>query len=197
VSGRCDAGRPVDVRSDVALVGDVWRPGVDPYAHPDRSDSKCLLRFGGRGKCGRSSGERDEEGVTLRVHFDTVMANERLTQGATMLGQRVCVAIGTQPLQEPCRPLDVGENKSDGSGRKFPLHAAIQARRTARCRPSPMWFAHCQGRPYPTVRKLRSPRGVAAKSRQVGYLTTFVIGALRTMCASFRVSLFAFASDLI
>lgn len=29
------------------------------------------------------------------------------------------------------------------------------------------------------------------------YLPTFVIGALRTMCASLRVTFFAFASDLI
>ena len=34
-------------------------------------------------------------------------------------------------------------------------------------------------------------------SGRFGYLPTFVIGALRTMCASFRVSLFDFASDLI
>jgi len=197
VSGRCDAGCSVDVRSDVPLADDVRRPGVDPDAHANWSSGKHLLRFRGRGKCSRRSRERDEERVALGIHFDTVVARERLTQGATMLRQRVCIGIGAQTLQEPRRALDVGEDKRDGSGRKFPLHRAIQARRTTRCRPLADWFAHCQGRPYPTVRKLRSPRGFAAKSRQLGYLTTFVIGALRTMCASFKVSLFAFASDLI
>ena len=52
-----------------------------------------------------------------------------------MLRQRVCVGIGTQLLQEPRRALDVGEDKGDGSGRKLARHAAIQARRTERCRP--------------------------------------------------------------
>ena len=129
VPGRCDAGCSVDVRSDVALVGDVRCPGVDPHAHADRSGRKHLLSFGSGGNCGRRCGERDEERVALRIHFDPVVANERLTQGAAMLRQRVCVGIGTQLLQEPRRALDVGEDKSDGSGRKLARHAAIQSRR--------------------------------------------------------------------
>ena len=74
-----DAGCSVDVRSDVALVGDVRCPGVDPHAHADRSGRKHLLSLGGGGNCGRRGGERDEERVALRIHFDPVVANERLT----------------------------------------------------------------------------------------------------------------------
>jgi hypothetical protein len=128
VPGGCDAGCSVDVRSDVALVGDVRRPGVDPHAHADRSGRKHLLRFGSGGNCSRRGGERDEKRIPLCVHFDTVVAHERLTQGAPMLCQRVRVGIGTQLLQESRRALDVGEDKSDGSGRKLKRHAAIQAR---------------------------------------------------------------------
>ena len=94
VPDRCDAGCSVDVRSDVALVGDVGRPGVDPHAHADRSGREHLLRLGGGGNCGRRGGERDEERVALRIHLDTVVVKERLTKCAAMLGQRVCVGIG-------------------------------------------------------------------------------------------------------
>ena len=134
VPGRRDAGCSVDVRSHVALVGDVGRPGVDPHAHADRSGRKHLLRLGGGGDCGRGGGEREEERVALRIHFDTVVLEERPAQCAAMLGQRVCVGISTQLLQEPRRALDVGKDKRDGSGRKLARHASIQARRTARCR---------------------------------------------------------------
>jgi hypothetical protein len=65
------------------------------------------------------------------------VANERLAQGAAMLRQRIRVGIGTQLLQEPRRALDVGEDKSDGSGRKLVRHVAIRARRTTRCRTPP------------------------------------------------------------
>jgi hypothetical protein len=123
---RRDAGRSVDVRSDVALLGDVRRPGVDPHAHADRSGRKHLLRFGGGGKRGRRGGERDEEGVALRIYFDPAVADKRLTQGAAMLGQRVCVSIGTQLLQKPRRALDVGEDKSDGPARKLARHALFK-----------------------------------------------------------------------
>ena len=115
----------------------VRRPGVDPHAHADRSGRKHLLRFGSGGDCGRRGGERDEERVALRIDFDTLVTNERLTQGAAMLGQCVSVGIGTELVQEPRRALHVGEDKGDGSGRKLARHAAIQARRTARCRTPP------------------------------------------------------------
>jgi len=59
--------------------------------------------------------------------------------------------------------------------------------------PAAMLFAHCQSRPLPD--SAQTPG--APTSGQFSYLPTFVIGALRTMCASFRVSLFDFASDLI
>src|SRR5207248_1531952 len=102
--------------------------------HAERSVRKHLLRFGGSGKRGRRGGERDEEGVALRIYLDPVVANEDLTQCAAMLGQRGCVGIGADLLQEPRRPLDVGEDKRDRSDRKLARHPAIQARPNARCR---------------------------------------------------------------
>ena len=113
---------------------------------------KHLLRFGSGRNCGRRGGERDKERVALRIHFDAVVANERLTQSAAMLRQRIRVGLGTQLLQEPRRALDVGEDESDGSGRKLACHAAIQARRTTRCRTPPGavdWTT-------PSVRRVRS-----------------------------------------
>jgi len=59
--------------------------------------------------------------------------------------------------------------------------------------PAAMLFAHCQSRPLPD--SAQTPG--APTSGQFSYLPTFVIGALRTMCASLRVTFFAFASDLI
>ena len=128
VAGRRDARCSVDVGSDVALVRDARRPGVDAHAYADRSGRKHLLRFGGGGKRSRRSRERDEEGVALRVHFDPVVTYERRTKGAAMLGERVCVGIGAQLPQKLRRAFDVCEGKRDGSGRKLALHAAIQAR---------------------------------------------------------------------
>ena len=136
--GRGDAGCSVNVRSDVALVGDMRRASVDPHAHADRSGRKHLLSFGSGGNCGRRGGERDEERVALRIHLDPVVADEGMTECAAMLGQHVCVGIGTKLLQEPRRTLDVGEDESDGSGRKLARHTAIQARRNARREPLPV-----------------------------------------------------------
>jgi hypothetical protein len=48
-----------------------------------------------------------------------------------------------------------------------------------------------------TAVTLRPSSPSKAVRRDKPYLPTFVIGALRTMCASLRVTFFAFASDLI
>ena len=49
---------------------------------------KRLLRGGGGGDRVRGSGERDEEGVALRVDLDAAVAVDRLADDAVVLGQR-------------------------------------------------------------------------------------------------------------
>ena len=107
------------VHPDVARVRQEWLTRVDPHAHTQPGVRKCLLRGGGGGDCVRGSGERDEEGVALRVDFDATLLLDRLTDDPVVLGQDLGVPF-PQLVEQPRGALDVGEEEGDGSGRQLP-----------------------------------------------------------------------------
>ena len=125
VGGRGDARGAMHVDPHVALVGDDWLAGVDSNAHPDRARLERLPRLGCRGDRVGRPGERDEEGVALRVDLDAVVSRERLPQRAAVLVEEIRVSR-TVLLEESGRAFDVREEERDGAGRQVgPAHDPI------------------------------------------------------------------------
>ena len=89
--------------------------GMYAHPHPDRQS------FGPLGGCQRvlrlrrsrnrldGTFERDEEGITLVVHLVATVAIKGVPQQPPMQLQRPAVPLRPQPLQQPRRSLDVGE----------------------------------------------------------------------------------------
>jgi hypothetical protein len=87
---------------------------VQTHTHADRPARQRVARIGGgRERIGRPC-ERDEECIALRVHLHTAVPSERPTQGATVLSQNTRILV-TELVQQPRRPLDVGEQEGDGA----------------------------------------------------------------------------------
>src|SRR6266487_2073445 len=122
VPGGSDACRAMDVRADVALLREQRRAGVE--THPDRQLELRLCGAGGVKGSGRSR-ERNQERVALRVHLDAAASPGRLTQNAAVLRERIRIVLRAELLQEPRRPLDVGEEKGDRARREVCSHCAI------------------------------------------------------------------------
>ena len=59
----------------------------------------------------------DEEGVSLSVDLATAVLGEECTEEVVMLRQQNGVVVPSDPLQEPRRPFDVGEEERDGAAR--------------------------------------------------------------------------------
>ena len=89
---------------------------------PARRDLR-VLRGGDRG---RSVGEGDEERVALCVDLDATVADERVAKHATVLGQHLGVALGSELVQQLGRALDVGEEERDGARREL-AHALMMS----------------------------------------------------------------------
>ncbi len=117
VPGRCDACSFVYVVSDVALLDQVRSAGVDAHAHADLAFGERVLRLPRRLEGAGRGWEGDEEGVPLRIDLDATVAGDGLAQDVTMLPERLCIPVGAQLVQELRRPLHVGEQEGDSSGR--------------------------------------------------------------------------------
>jgi hypothetical protein len=116
---------PMDVKTDVPLLGHDRLAGVD--ADPDAHGSvrECVLNaVRGEHRVARA-GERDEERVALRVHFDPAVPREDLAQYAAVLGEHLRVPWA-ELIQKACRALDVREEQSDRAAGKLP-HARMIA----------------------------------------------------------------------
>jgi hypothetical protein len=112
VPGGGHARGAVDVRPDVALLGQQRRAGVEAHSHrqPER-----LLRLARRREGAGRRGKRHEERVPLRIHLRAAVSLEGLPQDVPMLGERLRVLLRADLVQQPRRALDVGEEKGDGA----------------------------------------------------------------------------------
>jgi len=100
VSGRCDPGGTVDVHPDVPFFREQRRTGVHPHTHLDRTVPQRLRQVACSSKGAGRSWERNEEGVPLRVHLDAVMAENRLSNRATVRGERIRVGLRAELMQQ-------------------------------------------------------------------------------------------------
>ena len=121
-----DPRRPMDVEADVSLVRHDGLAGVeaDPHGHGSTDERSLSVACGGDSVSGAR--ERDEERVTLRVHLDSTVPRESLTQHAAMLREDVGVTL-PELVQKACGALDVREEQRDGSAGKL-QHADMIAR---------------------------------------------------------------------
>jgi hypothetical protein len=86
------------------------------------------------------AGERREERVPLRIHLAATQAGDGRPHQPPVLGQHLRVPI-PQSLDQPRRPLDIGEHEGDRPARK-PAHPTVPQPSAGRSRPSP---AHTAG----------------------------------------------------
>jgi hypothetical protein len=116
---------PMDVKTDVPLLGHDRLAGVDADPDVHGSGRECVLNaVRGEHRVARA-GECDEECVALRVHFDPAVPREDLAQCAVVLGEHLRVPLA-ELIQEACRALDVCEEQSDRAAGKLP-HAHMIA----------------------------------------------------------------------
>ena len=120
---RGDTGGEVHVLSHVALICDARRPRVQADTNMDRAWGERLSRRGGRRCRGRCRGEREEEGVPLRVHLDSVVCLAGRSHDPSMHRERLFVRLVPDLLEQPGRSLDVGEEEGDRAGREVVAHA--------------------------------------------------------------------------
>ena len=74
----------------------------------------ALLSRDGRGDRVPRTFERVEERVALRVELAPATRAERLAHDPAVVGERLRVPVA-EPLEQPRRPLDVGEDEGDGA----------------------------------------------------------------------------------
>ena len=118
----CDPGRPVHVQAEVVVAAQHplarVEPGPDPKLdavgpgaarQPPSGRDRGPHRF-------RRSLEDHEERIALGAHLVAATRGDRRSEdlGVAILHGPVAVA---EPLQEPGRPLDIGEQEGDGAGR--------------------------------------------------------------------------------
>ncbi len=111
VGQRRESRPAVDVDSDVALVRDGRRPGVQ--ADPDANRAAAQLVGAGEGGGGGAVRGRkgDEERVALGIDLDAVVSGEGGAERAPVLRERVGVRGRPERVQEPRRALDVREQE--------------------------------------------------------------------------------------
>ena len=123
VRGRGDAGRMVDVETDVLVAHQRRLARMQSDAHPDRSALRpCMfgkgpLRAGGSLASVEGAREDAEERVALRPELPAVVAAKRVAKQFVMhhLQRHVLVA---ELSHQPSRAFDVGEEECNGAGRQ-------------------------------------------------------------------------------
>src|SRR5947208_8777442 len=97
MANRRDSGRAMHVRTDIALLRQQWRSGVETHAY---RHLELVLRLSRRSQGAGRGREYHEESISLRVHLDSAVALERRAQGAPMLGERGSVFLRPELVQE-------------------------------------------------------------------------------------------------
>lgn len=111
---RADARSFVDCESDVIVLDDLGFAGMQSHADAHQvlvrptMTAESDLAVQRRGDSVARSREGDEEPVPPRAELVSAVCSERLSKHLAVLGEYVLVSVA-QLLQEPCRPLDVGE----------------------------------------------------------------------------------------
>ena len=91
----------MDVVADIALLADERRPRVDADADTDWPVAYQVLReVRGGSECAWRCGERDKEGVSLRVDLDPPVAGTCLAYQCSVRGEGVRVSLCAEFCQQ-------------------------------------------------------------------------------------------------
>ena len=122
VPGGADPGCAVNGESGVAPVVGDRLTGVQTHSHLDLDALRPGVReerelaLDGREHSLARARERNEERVALRIHLVAVVSVERISQQLPVVRQNCGIPLA-QLLDEPRRPLDVGEEEGDCAAR--------------------------------------------------------------------------------
>ena len=133
---RGDPRRADEVYPDVSLLRELWCPGVEPDANAHVQPARpCVvaqpsLRLEGRGDGSGGVGEDGADLVAGGIDLTALLPVDGGAHDAAHVAEHVAV---DRPgfLYEPCRALDVREEKRDGAGRKG--GHAMESRQDTRC----------------------------------------------------------------
>ena len=124
---RCDSRAAMHVDADIVAVRDQRLTRMQTHPHPDRRavgppmpSERYLCRDRGRERTAWIR-EGDKEAVPLRVHLDPAIACERLANELPVVCEHAGVVVA-ELVEEPRRPLDVGEEKCDRTCGQFSHH---------------------------------------------------------------------------
>jgi hypothetical protein len=124
VSRRRDARAAMNIDAHVVVVGDQGLARVHAHPHANggavrpRMAHERVLRLG---RCRDGVArivEGDEEAIALRIHLNAPVSRERFPQKPPVVTEHVRVPVA-ELVEQPCRPLDVGEEEGDSAGRKL------------------------------------------------------------------------------
>jgi hypothetical protein len=128
VRRRADTRAAVDVDSDVSLVRQRRFARVDAHSNPHRRLGQRRLRRRGREHGVACASEGAEERIALRVHLDTAVESDCVTNPTPVLNKRVRVS-STEFIEQARRSFDIGEQERDRAAGE--THAAMIARGSA------------------------------------------------------------------
>ena len=121
-----DAGSAVDVVADVALVADERRSCMDADPHADRTIGCKALRELGGGTQGAGAVGKAKKNASPCVSTSTPPCPAHASRiDRPMFGERRCIGLRAELVQQRRRAFDVGEEEGDGAGRKLEPHAGI------------------------------------------------------------------------
>jgi hypothetical protein len=102
VTARRDPGRAVHVYSDISLIGEQWRAGVNAHTHADRPRGQSFERRGRGPQRTRCCREHNEEGVSLRVHLNAAMAAKGFAKDSAVFSECCRISIRAPLVEELC-----------------------------------------------------------------------------------------------
>ena len=137
VAGSADASRSVDADTDVSIFPTLGSPVCRPMrtltCAPSGQGCAAMSLCGVHRRGDRIGGgsESDEERVALGIHDPTSVRRERCTEDLLLCRQQLVVAVLTEPVEQPRRPLDVREQEADSAGGQLRRGHSPQASRLA------------------------------------------------------------------
>jgi hypothetical protein len=89
-------------------------------ANPPTRHTRQSVLHGSNGSW--RSRERDEERVAVRADLHAAVASKRIAQNAAVPPKLSGIPLGAKLLEQPGRPLHIGEEESDGANRQIARH---------------------------------------------------------------------------
>jgi hypothetical protein len=124
MTGSRNSRGPVNIDADIPLLGEQWLAGVQTHADTEPTRAESLLRVSRSPKRVLRPPKGDEKRIALRVHLNPTVPHERVSQYAPVLLEKISIRIA-QLVQQPCRPLHVGEEERDCPRGKIAPHRVM------------------------------------------------------------------------